>query len=264
MNALFGPLTPFLRIVESLKAYDPGTEVIASGGVTSSLLIPGSANTMGGEGTVVKNIMRSGELGEDVVEEMLLEHGIAPPNRHRYMKFACGENPKQVYKHTRMGLAYMLRRHLMRAQELMDKQDDWCDAASRLRSAAERSHFVEQKGGYPEQLELESTIALIRGQVGMHNHCYEEQDFETMLGVMNEFGVRVRAFHHAIEAWRVPEMLKAYGKQVTLPRPVSSRGLTLTTETSQLPLSPRRPSTSTRHTTRACMRGPSLTLTVCP
>lgn len=33
-----------------------------------------------------------------------------------------------------------------------------------------------------------------------------------MLGVMQEFGVRVRAFHHAVEAWQVPEMLKAYGK----------------------------------------------------
>jgi hypothetical protein len=212
MHSLFGPLTPFLRIVESLKAYDPATAVIASGGVTSSLLIPGSANTMGGEGTVVKNILKSGEIGEYVVEEILLEHGIAAPNRHRYMKFACGENPRRVYGHTRMGLAYILRQHLARARELMDKQDDWCDAASRLRSAAEKSRFMEQKGSYPELLELESTVALIRGQVGMHNHCYEPQDFETMLGVMNEFGVCVRAFHHAIEAWQVPEMLKAYGK----------------------------------------------------
>ncbi|KAH6661396.1 carbohydrate esterase family 9 protein [Truncatella angustata] len=216
MHELFGPLTPFVKITESLKAYDKATKIIASGGVTSSLLIPGSANIMGGEGTVVKNIAKAGELGEYVVEEMLLEHGINIEDRHRYMKFACGENPKRVYGHTRMGLAYMLRRHLTRAKELMDDQDAWCDAATKLRTDAQRIYFTEEKGRLPEQLELESTIALIRGQVAMHNHCYEPQDFETMLGVVQEFGIHVRAFHHAIEAWQVPEMIKAYGGNITI------------------------------------------------
>ncbi|KAK9775696.1 putative Carbohydrate esterase family 9 protein [Seiridium cardinale] len=216
MNPLFGPLTPFLKIIESLKAYDPATKIIASGGITSSLVLPGSANIMGGEGTVVKNIAKAGELGEYVVEEMLLENGIDAQDRHRYMKFACGENPKRVYGHVRMANAYLLRHHLTRAKELIDRQEAWCGIASRLHTSAERSHFFEEKGGYPEELELESTIALIRGQVAMHNHCYEPEDFETMLGVVKEFGIQVRAFHHAIEAWQVPEMLKAYGGNITI------------------------------------------------
>ncbi|ORY70057.1 uncharacterized protein BCR38DRAFT_481208 [Pseudomassariella vexata] len=216
MHALFGTLTPFLRITESLKAYDAATKLIASGGITSSLLLPGSTNTMGGEGTVVKNVMKSGALGEYVVEEMLLEHGVPPEDRHRYMKMACGENPKMVYGHTRMGLAWLLRKHLARAKELMDKQEEWCDSASRLRTAAEQSRFVEQTGGFPEERELESTIGLLRGRVSMQNHCYEPEDLETMLGVTREFGIRARAFHHAIEAWQVPEMLKEYGENVTI------------------------------------------------
>lgn len=211
VHPLFGPLTPFLKIIESLKAYDPATRIIASGGITSSLIIPGSANIMGGEGTVVKNILKSGELGEYVVEEMLLEHGVDVKDRRRYMKLACGENPKRVYGHTRMGLAYVLRHHLTRAKELMEKQDAWCSASSQLRTNIQKTHFIEAKGGYPEELELESTIALIRGRIGFHNHCYEPQDFETMLGVVQEFGIHVQAFHHAIEAWQVPEMIKAYG-----------------------------------------------------
>lgn len=211
MHPLFGPLTPFVKIIESLKAYDPATRIIASGGITTSLIIPGSANIMGGEGTVVKNVVKSGELGEYVVEEMLLEHGIDVQDRHRYMKFACGENPRGVYGHTRMGLAYVLREHLTRAKELMDKQNAWCTASSRLRTTVEKCHFVDERGGYPQQLELESTISLIRGRVAMHNHCYEPEDFETMLGVVQDFGIHVRAFHHAIEAWQVPEMIKAYG-----------------------------------------------------
>ncbi|KAJ9250994.1 hypothetical protein DTO195F2_8011 [Paecilomyces variotii] len=54
-----GPLTPFVRALDSIKAYDPATTVIASGGVTSSLILPGSANIMGGEAVIVKNFLES-------------------------------------------------------------------------------------------------------------------------------------------------------------------------------------------------------------
>ncbi|KAK8031138.1 carbohydrate esterase family 9 [Apiospora arundinis] len=221
INPMFGTLTPFLRIIDSMKAYDKSTEIIASGGITTSLILPGSANTMGGEGAVIKNMLKSGESGEYVVEEMLLERGIPAEDRHRYMKFACGENPKHSYDHVRFGLAYILRRHLSRAKQLMEKQDAWCEAAmasSRLlqSAAAEQARFMEHMGDYPEELELESTIGLMRGRIAMHNHCYESDDMETMLRVTREFGVRVRAFHHAIEAWQVPEMLKEYGENITV------------------------------------------------
>ncbi|KAK8058985.1 hypothetical protein PG994_009433 [Apiospora phragmitis] len=202
-------------IIDSMKAFDKSTEAIASGGITTSLILPGSANTMGGEGTVVKNVLKSGETGEYVVEEML-ERGVPMEDRHRYMKFACGENPKRSYDHARFTLAYILRRHLSRAKEMMEKQDAWCEAAARLRTTAEQTQFREHVGDYPEELELESTIGLLRGRIAMHNHCYESDDMETMLRVTREFGVRVRAFHHAIEAWRVPEMLKAYGDNITI------------------------------------------------
>ena len=112
MNPAFGPLTPFVRIVDSLKAYDYATTVIASGGVTTSLILPGSANIMGGEAVVVKNVLKSGDNEEFVVEELLLEHGEPVENRRRYMKMACGENPRRVYKHTRMGNAYIFRKQV--------------------------------------------------------------------------------------------------------------------------------------------------------
>lgn len=209
-----GPLTPFVRVLDSMKAYDVATRLIASGGVTSSLVIPGSANIMGGEGTVVKNAWRAGPNGEFVVEEMLLEHGLPASGRRRYMKMACGENPIGVYKHTRMGNAWVLRKWLARARELVDRQDRWCEAAGRaaVASAGERAGLLAEEGGYPEELELDSTAGMLRGQVAMHNHCYEPEDFETMLRVSHEFGFRVRAFHHAISAWQVPEMLKEYGE----------------------------------------------------
>lgn len=214
MHEAFGPLTPFVNAIDSMKAYDVATRRIASGGVTSSLIIPGSANIMGGEGAVVKNAVKPGPNGEYVVEEMLLEHGIDVEERHRYMKMACGENPKAVYGHTRMGNVWLLRKWLAKAKEQVDKQDAWCEAAQVATTTAARATLLADKGNFPEELELESTAGMLRGRVAMHNHCYEPEDMETMLRVSHEFGFRVRAFHHAISAWQVPEMLKEYGEYV--------------------------------------------------
>lgn len=212
INEAFGPLTPFVNAIDGMKAYDVATRLIASGGVTSSLIIPGSANIMGGEGATVKNAVKAGPNGEFVVEEMLLEHGIDPDKRHRYMKMACGENPKGLYQHTRMGNVWVLRKWLARAKQLADKQDLWCEAAQLATTMDARARLLAEKGDFPEELELESTVSMLRGRVAMHNHCYEPEDMETMLRVSHEFGFHVRAFHHATEAWQVPEMLKEYGE----------------------------------------------------
>ncbi|EJD52256.1 hypothetical protein AURDEDRAFT_83286 [Auricularia subglabra TFB-10046 SS5] len=218
LNPGFGPLTPFVRALDSMKAYDQATTAIMSGGVTSSLILPGSANIMGGEGTVVKNVLKSGPLGEFVVEELLLERGIPISQRHRYMKLACGENPKRFWEHTRMGDAWLLREQFARAKQLVLRQDEYCEAAAAVYAASgnARLRFLEQMGSFPSDLKLESTAGMLRGRVAMQNHCYLPEDMETMLRVTREFGVKVRAFHHAIEAWQVPEMLKAYGDNVTI------------------------------------------------
>ncbi|KAK2003632.1 hypothetical protein LX36DRAFT_624670 [Colletotrichum falcatum] len=218
MTGTYGPLTPFVRILDSLKAYDGATRIIMSGGVTTSLILPGSGNIMGGEGTAIKNVLKAGELGEYVVEELLLEHNVPVEQRHRYMKLACGENPKRVYGHTSMGDAYILRDQFAKAKQHLQKQDEYCEGVAGVsaRSDELKLRFVEESGDFPADLRLESTVGMLRGRVAMHNHCYLPEDFETMLRVTREYGVRVRAFHHALEAWQVPEMLKAYGENVTI------------------------------------------------
>ncbi|KAG4443289.1 hypothetical protein IFR05_001233 [Cadophora sp. M221] len=222
MNPAFGPLTPFVRIVDSLKAYDYATTIIASGGVTTSLILPGSANIMGGEAVVVKNVLKSGDNGEFVVEELLLEHGEPLEYRRRYMKMACGENPRRVYKHTRMGNAYIFRKQMERAKELKGKQDAWCLKAAALKengNVAAISSFLDASSkdeSATDYLEFDSSIAMLRGKVGINVHCYEPEDFEDMIKHSKEFGFRIQAFHHALSAWQVPEMIKASGENITI------------------------------------------------
>jgi cytosine/adenosine deaminase-related metal-dependent hydrolase len=218
VNPETGPLTPQVRIIDSLKAYDIATTIIASGGVTTSLILPGSANIMGGEAVLVKNALRSGENSEEVVEEILLEHGTLVSHRRRYMKMACGENPRRVYKHTRMGNAWYFRKHMERAKELMGKQDAWCLQAAALKesgNAAAISSFMESTSkdeSATEYLEYDSSIGMLRRKVGINVHCYETEDFEDMIHHSKEFGFRIQAFHHALDAWEVPELIKASGE----------------------------------------------------
>ncbi|RDW75872.1 hypothetical protein BP5796_06693 [Coleophoma crateriformis] len=214
----WGPLTPFVRALDSMHAYDIATTIIASGGVTSSLILPGSANIMGGEGFMVKNILRSGPNGEEVVEEILLEHGIPVKERRRYMKMACGENPQGLYGHTRMGNAFILREQMATAEDLRQKQDMWCKTAIAARSSGDSDAVARLtvSGGLPESLKLDSSVAMLRGKIGINVHCYETEDMWDMIQHSKEFGFRIQAFHHALEAWKVPEMLKDSGENITV------------------------------------------------
>ncbi|KAG9237926.1 hypothetical protein BJ875DRAFT_452450 [Amylocarpus encephaloides] len=216
-----GPLTPQVRIVDSMKAYDIATTIIASGGVTTSLILPGSVNIIGGEAAIVKNLLRSGENSEEVVEEILLEHGVPQNERRRYMKMACGENPRRLYFHTRMGNSWLFREHMERARELMVKQDEWCLTAQAVKEQGDvevtRAFITSGPvNSATDYLEYESSIAILRGQVGVNIHCYETEDMEDMIKNSKEFGFRIQAFHHALDAWEVPEMIKASGENITI------------------------------------------------
>lgn len=215
---LLGPITPFVRAIDGFTPSDPAIKLIASGGVTSSLVLPGSANIVGGQAYPVKNLPLPGANSEPVIEELLLEYGIPETQRQRYLKMACGENPKRVYGHTRLGLAWLLREELARARGLLERQESWCAAALRAKNSRSSvfgfwqkdsiSSFLEREGERPDSFELETFLALLRGEINVNVHCYTPEDLETMLSVLHEFGVQPSAFHHALEAWQVPRLLK--------------------------------------------------------
>lgn len=210
--------TSMMRVIDALKAYDPAANMIASGGVTTSLIIPGSANLIGGEGVAVKNALYSGKNAEPVVEELLLERGLPAQEHRRYMKMAMGENPKRVWKYSRFGNAWYLRKHFQKAKDLIQSQDDYCTGleAAKSWSASARSKFIGDNGRFPSDIALESVAALLRGQVQLHNHNYEPQDIETMIRISEEFGYKITGLHHATEAWQIAGMLKERVPNVTI------------------------------------------------
>ncbi|SPJ88911.1 uncharacterized protein FTOL_12806 [Fusarium torulosum] len=211
-------MTAMNRILNTLKPYDVATSLICSGGITSSLLLPGSANLIAGEGIPVKNAVSSGMNGEPVIDNYLLERGVDWKDRRRYIKLVYGENPKSVWGYSRRGNAMQSRLHFQKAKELKDKQDDYCVslAGSQSWSDTRKIYFIKVNGMMPFQIDLESTIGVLRGRVAVHNHNYEPEDMYTMLRISKEFGFKIMAFHHDLSAWQVPEMLKVFGGNLTI------------------------------------------------
>jgi hypothetical protein len=70
------------------------------------------------------------------------------------------------------------------------------------------SRFVKVEGRRPEAFKLDTAITLLRGDLNVNIHCYEPQDLERMVEVLHEFDIHPSSFHHALGAWKVPELLK--------------------------------------------------------
>jgi len=90
-NEMSSDITPYVRSIDGIQPTDHQIQVIKSGGVTTSLVLPGSANNLGGEAFVIKHAVGHADgRNETSVTDMLAD----PDRNWRYMKAACGENPK--------------------------------------------------------------------------------------------------------------------------------------------------------------------------
>ena len=127
---------------------------------------------------------------------------------------ACGENAKSFYgskgitPDSRLGEGFLFREQFNTAKTLKEQQDDWCEHAHEMESRyGEKKAHKYVSRPFPEDLRFESLAALLRGDVLLHNHCYETYDLEMMIRHSKEFGYRVTTFHHALEAWRLKDLL---------------------------------------------------------
>ena len=184
------PIFPQVRTIDAIDVQDPAIPLVRSGGVTTVQILPGSGNAMGGQGALLK-------LKDSTrVEELLV------PGAPRLLKMACGENPKRSYGRskgvtpsTRMGAAWIMRQAFEAAYGVMQAQKDWCQQE-------------QPTTPFPHPLALQSLAGLLRGEVRLHTHCYTPTDLQMMLRLSDEFGFNVSAFHHAMSAWRVTDVLR--------------------------------------------------------
>ncbi len=186
-NEATSPVTAQVWSEHSVWPHDPGFTTALAGGVTSMLILPGSANLFGGRSVTLKNVP-----GRNVMDMKF-------PGAPYGLKMACGENPKRVYggrgqpPGTRMGNVAGYRAAWIDAAEYRDK----------LKSAE------GPQGGSPPKrdLKLETLAGVLDGEIIVHNHCYRGDEMSIMLDIAKEFGYKVGTFHHAVEAYKIADLL---------------------------------------------------------
>ncbi|KAJ4408927.1 hypothetical protein N0V82_009582 [Gnomoniopsis sp. IMI 355080] len=208
-NEMSSDITPYVRSIDGIQTGDRQIQVIKSGGVTTSLVLPGSGNNIGGEAYVIKHAVGKPDGRDEIsAEDMLAD----PEKNWRYMKMACGENAKRVYGKvgergpvSRLGESWEFRHAFEQAAKLNLEQDDWCNTVDAVGIDGVTSYLRQE-------LQWESLGAALRGQVHINTHCYTVPDLEAFVDHTNEFKFPVRAFHHAHQTYLVPEILKrTYG-----------------------------------------------------
>jgi len=185
-NEMSKPVTAEVWAEHGVWPQDPGFVTALAGGVTSMQIVPGSGNLIGGRGVTLKNVP-----GRNVMDMKF-------PGAPQGLKMACGENPKRFYGDqgmspmTRMGNVAGYRAAWIEAADYRDKM-----------AAAE-----EGTGEAPmRDLKLETLAGVLDGQILVHQHCYRADEMSLMLDVAKEFDYRVTTFDHAVEAYKIADLL---------------------------------------------------------
>lgn len=203
INEGSSPVTAEVTMEDVVNPYHLGIYRALAGGVTTSHIMHGSANVIGGQNETIKH--RWGVKNPDD-----LRFDGAP----RTIKFALGENPTRnhgnrgsgsqrpgIRPSSRMGVEAVLRDAFTNAKRYME---DW-DAYEIERRR--NSDLIPPE--YNERLEVIADV--IRGDIIVHCHSYRADEILMLMDVLGDFGVTRVTFQHANEGFKVAPELAAFG-----------------------------------------------------
>jgi imidazolonepropionase-like amidohydrolase len=194
VNEATSPVTPQMMMKDAFDYQDKAIYRALAGGVTTSLLLHGSANMIGGQAIVIKHKYGDGR------DALLF------PNAPGSIKFASGENPKRVYggrdqlPSTRIGNFDVQREALVQAQDYGREWDAYNAKVKRGdKDASPPKH----------DLKLDALSDVLNRKLMVQIHCYRADEMLTEMAMAKEFGYNLRAFHHALEAYKIADQLAA-------------------------------------------------------
>jgi imidazolonepropionase-like amidohydrolase len=168
-----------------------------AGGVTTSQLLHGSSNPIGGRSAIVK--WKWGMAAE----EMLYK------NQPKFIKFALGENVKQAnwgitnptrFPQSRMGVEQVFTDYFQRAK----KYD--------LEWKAYNSNSKKDKTKAPRvDLELQTLAEILNKERFITCHSYVQSEILMMMNVAEKFNFRINTFTHILEGYKVADKMKEHG-----------------------------------------------------
>lgn len=198
-NEATSPNTAEVWTEHSVWPQDPQFPLALAGGVTTLQILPGSANLFGGRSVVIKNVSSR------------TVQGMKFPGAPYGLKMACGENPKRVYgkrkktsPSTRMGNVAGYRKAWIQATEYMRKWDEY----EKNSKGDDKNKDKNGNGPPTRDLRLETLVGVLKGEIRIHNHCYRADEMAQMIDISKEFGYKITAFHHGVEAYKIADLLK--------------------------------------------------------
>lgn len=214
-NEMTAAVTAGVWAEHGLWPQDPGLELAVAGGTTTMLVLPGSANLIGGRGVTVHMVPARGS------------RAMRFPGAPDVLKMACGENPKRVYGEkaggpsTRMGNLRGQREAFFAAQKYREEWQRWSEKQERERGRAGKPAKPKDRPAKPKDKEeepalppardlgLETLAEVLDGRVLVEAHCYRADDMLNLVQLAEEVGFKIRAFHHALEAYKIRDILAA-------------------------------------------------------
>ncbi len=182
-------VTAEVRIGDFIDNSDMSIYRQLAGGLTTSNILHGSANPIGGQNQVIK--LRWGETMD----------GLRMKEAPQGIKFALGENVKRSqsrYPNTRMGVEQIIRDQLLAAREYHSTWRRW--------RAGERGMLPPRT-----DLQLEALAEVQQGSRWVHCHSYRQDEIVATLDVLEEFGIQIGTLQHILEGYKVADRMAQHG-----------------------------------------------------
>ena len=193
-------VTSMVGIEDVLNPKDVDIYRGLAGGVTTSNVLHGSANAIGGKNAVIK--LRWGKDARGLLFEG------APPG----IKFALGENPKRAsaggnsadrrYPATRMGVMDVIREAFVEARAYQGK---WRAYEAAVK-AGERTAVAPGR-----DLRLEPLVQVLEGTRLVHAHSYRADEILQLLRIAEDFTFRIATLQHVLEGYKVADEIARHG-----------------------------------------------------
>ncbi len=178
LNEFTEPVTPEMRALDAVNPYDLAFRDALSGGITTVMTGPGSANVICGTTVIMKTAGYN-------LEEMVLVPQAG-------LKVAFGENPKRVYGEqkkmpvSRMGIAALLRQAFTDTRDYMAKKDK----------------AVKDNDVFEHELGMENLMLVMNRQMPLRAHAHRADDIATALRIADEFALEM-VIEHGTEAHKL-------------------------------------------------------------
>lgn len=197
-------VTSEVRIADNLNPDDINIYRQLSGGVTSSHILHGSANVIGGQTQLIK--LRWGANDE----------GLKFKNWPGFIKFALGENVKRStsavgnssnnirYPDTRMGVEQVLVDAFTRAK---DYEKSWKEYEA---NKTKKSVVAPRR-----DLELEALVEILNNKRHITCHSYVQSEITGAIRIAEQMGYKYNTFTHILEGYKVADKMKAHGSNAS-------------------------------------------------